>query len=206
MVDGQEYRDILKQDAGAGDESTLKDFLSTYNKEIAINDAIVNQAIAEVSKSGYDTTKLYTLPTNDDGSAKITEVPTADNSIIRADSNKWLANSENISPTKSGYKGYLLGDVYAPNGFPVSSGIAFPSSTQEGDYFLRLDYFPNRMFRFDGKKWVKVQDVVRNSPLPAFSLNQKSSFINNSNSKMFSDGTITTERQTLSQVLKAQVD
>jgi len=62
------------------------------------------------------------------------------------------------------------------------------------------------MFRFDGKKWVKVQDVVRNSPLPAFSLNQKSSFINNSNSKMFSDGTITTERQTLSQVLKAQVD
>lgn len=206
LVDGQEYRDILKQDAGAGDESTLKDFLSTYNKEIAINDAIVNQAIAEVSKSGYDTTKLYTLPTNDDGSAKITEVPTADNSTIRADSNKWLANSENISPTKSGYKGYLLGDVYAPNGFPVSSGIAFPSSTQEGDYFLRLDYFPNRMFRFDGKKWVKVQDVVRNSPLPAFSLNQKSSFINNSNSKMFSDGTITTERQTLSQVLKAQVD
>ena len=42
LVDGQEYRDILKQDAGAGDGSTLQDFLSSYNKEIAINDGLSN--------------------------------------------------------------------------------------------------------------------------------------------------------------------
>jgi hypothetical protein len=206
LVDGQEYRDILKQDAGAGDGSTLQDFLSTYNKEIAINNAVVNQAIAEVAKAGYDTTGLYTVPTNSDGSAKFTEVPTADNVVLSADSEKWLANSENISPTKSGYSGYLLGDVYAPNGFPVASGISFPAYSAEGEFFLRLDFLPNRLFRFDGKKWAKVQDVVRNSPLPAFSTNQKSTFINNNKTRILSDGTTITEKQTLSQALKAQVD
>jgi len=32
---------------------------------------------------------------------------------------------------------------------------------QLGDYCLRLDYLPNRLFRFDGTRWVKVEDSVR---------------------------------------------
>ena len=206
LVDGQEYREILSMDAGQGDGSTLKDLLSTYNKEIAINDAIVNQALAEVPKAGYDTTGLFTLPTTADGGSQIYEVPLADATGILADSDKWLANSETISPTKQGYSGYLVGDIYAPNGFPVATGISFPANAAEGDYFLRLDYFPNRLFRFDGRKWVKVQDAVRTSQLPAYSDNQKSSFINNSATRLFSDGTLVQERQTLSQALKAQAD
>jgi len=206
LVDGQEYREILTINAGQGDSNTLKDLLSTYNKELAINDAIVNQALLEVPKAGYDTTNLFTLPTTTDGAAHIYEVPLADTTGIRADSDKWLANSDNISPTKQGYKGYLIGDIYAPNGFPVSTGIAFPSSSAEGDYFLRLDFFPNRLFRYDGRKWVKVQDALRTSQLPAYSQNLKSGFINNSTTRLFSDGTLVTERQTLSQALKAQAD
>jgi len=206
LVDGQEYREILSMDAGQGDGSTLKDLLSTYNKEIAINDAIVSQALVDVPKAGYDTTALFTLPTTAEGAANLYEVPLADATGILADSDKWLANSETVSPTKQGYSGYLLGDVYAPNGFPVATGIAFPANAAEGDYYLRLDYFPNRLFRFDGRKWVKVQDVVRNSQLPAYSSNQKSGFINNSNTKLFSDGTLIQEKQTLSQALKAQAD
>ena len=206
MVDSQEYRDILNQDAGAGDGSTLKDFLSTYNKEVAINDAIVTQALAEVQKAGYYTGDYYTLPTTVDGASKLSEVPTADNLVITTDSERWLTNSDNISPKTFGYSGYLLGDVLAPNGFPVSTGIAFPPNPMEGDYFLRLDYFPNRMFRFDGKKWTKIQDVQRTSQLPAFSQNQKSSFINNNNSKTLSNGQVIQERQTLSQALRAQAD
>ena len=206
LVDSQEYRDILNQDAGAGDGSTLKDFLSTYNKEVAINDAIVTQALAEVQKAGYYTGDYYTLPTTVDGASKLSEVPTADNLVITTDSERWLTNSDNISPKTFGYSGYLLGDVLAPNGFPVSTGIAFPPNPMEGDYFLRLDYFPNRMFRFDGKKWTKIQDVQRTSQLPAFSQNQKSSFINNNNSKTLSNGQVIQERQTLSQALRAQAD
>lgn len=204
LVDGQEYRDILELDQGNG--NTLKDLLSTYNKEIALNNAIVEQALDEVVKAGYDTSNLYTLPTNPDGSPRLSEVPTADSASIFADSEKWLANSEAISPTKPGYSGYLLDDIYAPNGFPVQTGIAFPSTPKEGDFFLRLDFKPNRLFRYDGRKWIKVQDALRTSQLPAYSTNQKSSFVNNPNSKVFSDGTVLTERQTLSKALRAQAD
>lgn len=204
IVDGQEYRDILNQDDGNGNK--LKDLLSTYNKEIALNDAIVEQALVDVPKSGYDTDAYYTLPTTDEGASKLSEVPTADSLIITADSEKWLTNSDTISPKKRGYYGYLLGDVYAYNGHPVRTGIAFPGNAAEGDFFLRLDYFPNRMFRFDGRKWVKVHDVQRTSILPAYSDNQKSSFVNNTNSRTFSNGEVLEERQLLSQALRAKAD
>ena len=205
LVDGQEYRDILELDQGNG--NTLKDLLSTYNKEIAINDAIVEQALADVPKAGYDTSsELYTLPTNEDGSSRLSEVPLADSLSIFADSEKWLANSEAISPKKFGYDGYLTEDVYAPNGFPVQTGIVFPQTPTEGDFFLRLDFKPNRLFRYDGRKWVKIHDALRTSQLPAYSTNQKSTFVNNSNTRAFSNGVVLVERQTLSQALKAKPD
>lgn len=201
LVDGQEYRDILNQD-----NNTLKDLLSTYNTQIAINDAVVSQALAEVPKAGYDTSMLYTLPIKEDGSPKIYEVPTADSAALFADSDKWSANSEAISPTKEGYHYYLKGDNVAPNGFPFTSGISFPLAPLEGDYFLRVDYFPNRMFRFNGKKWSKVHDVVRNTQLPNNSKNQIGTFVNNSNVTQTSDGRTLVEKQGLSKVLRAQPD
>jgi len=201
LVDGQEYRDILGKD-----DNKLKDLLSTYNTEIAINDAVVAQALAEVPKAGYDTSKLYTLPIKEDGSPKLYEVPTADSAAQFADSDKWTANSEAISPVREGYHYYLKGDVVAPNGFPVTTGIAFPPGAREGDFFLRLDYFPNRMFRFTGKKWEKVHDVVRTPQLPHTSENQMGTFVNNNNTTQTSDGRTLVEKQGLSKVLRAQVD
>ena len=32
--------------------------------------------------------------------------------------------------------------------------------------FLRLDYLPNRMFKYDGARWVKQVDVVRSGLTP----------------------------------------
>lgn len=204
LVDGQEYRDILEGDNGHG--GTLKDVLSTYNTEIAINDAIIEQALNDVPKAGYDTSKYYTLPIKEDGSPKLYEVPTADSAQLFADSEHWLANSEAISPTKEGYKYYLQADDIPPNGFPHGSGIQFPSAPLEGEFYLRLDYFPHRMFRFDGNKWRKVADAVRTPQLPNSSENQISGFINNDNQTYTSDGRLLVEKQTLSQALRAQAD
>lgn len=204
LVDGQEYQDILKRDNGKG--GTLKDTLSTYAAEIALNDAIIEQALNDVPKAGYDTSKYYTLPIKDDGSPKIYEVPTADSAQLFADSETWLANSEAISPTKEGYHYYLKADDVAPNGFPHGSGIQFPASPLEGEFYLRLDYFPHRMFRFDGKKWRKVADAVRTPQLPNSSENQISGFINNDNQTYTSDGQLLVEKQTLSQALRPVAD
>ena len=49
-------------------------------------------------------------------------------------------------PVKDGYKGYLLGDGIAPDGAPYGFGIKFPDNAATGDFFLRTDYFPNRLF------------------------------------------------------------
>ena len=49
---------------------------------------------------------------------------------------------------ESQYNEYDLdGDGVAPNGHPAGFGTSFPSSgTDKGDYFLRTDFLPNRLF------------------------------------------------------------
>lgn len=206
MPAGQEYEDILNQDSGNGDGSTIKDLLSTYNKEIAINDAILQQALDEVPEAGYDTSKLYTLPTNPDGSSRGDMFASADTAQITADSASFTSDMEAISPKKEGYRGYLLGDGLAPNGHSVTATTYFPSDPYEGQFVLRLDYFPNRLFRWNGRKWIKVEDDVRSPQLPHLSKNLKSGFVNNTRSTRLSDGTILEERQTLSQALAPKAD
>ena len=39
--------------------------------------------------------------------------------------------------------------------------LVFLLSQVEGDYFLRVDMLPNRLFRYDGRRWVKMEDNVR---------------------------------------------
>ena len=67
IYDSQEYKDILdlpaEEDAPGG--NTLRDLLSTYEKEMQINNAVVKQAEADSAKSGYDTSHLFTLQTDD---------------------------------------------------------------------------------------------------------------------------------------------
>ena len=61
------------------------------------------------------------------------------------------------------------------------TGTAFPSSPSKGDYVLRLDYYPNRLFRYDGTRFVKVEDNVRTTLTPgADNKTQRASFVNNS--------------------------
>jgi len=90
-----------------------------------------------------------------------------------------VASSSTLSP-RDKVEGYLTGDAFPPNGASVAAGIAFPTSPTVGDFFLRLDYVPNRLFRFDGRRWIKIEDGVRTNLTPG-SQNQtlKSGFINN---------------------------
>jgi hypothetical protein len=62
----------------------------------------------------------------------------------------------------------------------VAAGIAFPTSPVTGDYFLRLDYVPNRLFRYDSRRWVKIEDGLRTNLTPGpTNTTQRSGFINN---------------------------
>lgn len=190
IYDSQEYKEIL--DLPASEENpggdTLRDLLSTYEKEMQINEAVVAQAEADASKSGYDISHYYSLDANDNGDVEITA--TTPSGEIEA------------RPAREGYDGYLLGIAEAPNGAAFGHGISFPVSPQDGDYFLRTDFMPKRMFQYDGSRWIKMQDDVRMTMTNNDERNtQKTSFINNTNSSVISGETVE-ERQSLSNALR----
>jgi hypothetical protein len=35
-------------------------------------------------------------------------------------------------------------------------GNTFPSMPEKGDVYLRTDYLPNRLFKFNGDRWIEV--------------------------------------------------
>jgi hypothetical protein len=47
-------------------------------------------------------------------------------------------------------------DDFQGAGSNVSFGTQFPSSPRKADMFLRVDYFPSRLFKFNGSKWIMV--------------------------------------------------
>lgn len=308
----------------------LKDILATYNKNIAINDAALQEAQRLLPKSGYDNNNLYIVPTygeySSDGvpsnainnpappinvntdsagapiptgtvmmmrNAKfknaspvikiskaaiksiwdqtadmgyeklntfntvnlevLTLAPvrtdtnsgpvsgdkiltvysmgeitgpygTADNTYATADANPelpgftgtistqmdWRADCDpafqyiaRSSPRSFGYTtGYMDGNGEAPNGYPTGAGISFPQNPQVGDYFLRIDYFPQLLYRWDGRLWVRISQNIRTQT--GFNLenqSQLSGFINNNAETQLTNGTFVPQRQALSTIL-----
>jgi len=200
IIDSQEFKEILDLPAEEGSNNSLRDILSTYEKEMQINNAVVAQAEADAPKSGYDISHYYTVATNDDGSIALS---TADEEDLDASNITYSADEVASRPEREGYTGYLVGTGdTAPNGAPFGFGIQFPRQNEEGDYFLRTDFLPNRMFRYDGSRWVKVNDDIRMTLSNTLERQTyKSSFINNTNTSNIG-GEVVEERQSLSKALR----
>jgi len=203
IYDSQEFKEILDKDAGAGNGQTLRDVLSTYEAEMQINNAVVAQAQADAPKSGYDIAHFYTLQVDDKGKP---ELVTTDISTLDTSTANTLTDRVNQTPTKEGYDGYLLGDGVPPNGEQFGFGISFPAQSDKGSYFLRTDFLPNRLFRYDGGRWVKMEDNVRmtlsNTDTRS---NLKGTFVNNTKTSTIAGETVT-ERQSLSKALRPKAD
>ena len=212
IYDSQEFKEILDKDAGAGTGQTLRDVLSTYEKEMQINNAVVAQAEADSPKSGYDIAHFYTLQVDDQGKP---ELVTTDISTLDTSTANTLTDRVNQTPAKEGYDGYLIGEAYvndegkpigAPNGEQFGFGISFPAQSDKGSYFLRTDFLPNRLFRYDGARWVKMEDNVRMTLTNTDTRStQKGTFINNTKTSTIAGETVT-ERQSLSKALKPKAD
>jgi len=202
ILDSQEYKDILEASAEDEDNPNLKlrDVLSTYEKEMQINDAVIAQAEEYANQSGYSTIQFYTLSVDDKGEM----------AIVSADYNDLLvdgtigADTIFVTPDGNGYQGYLVGDGIPPNGYPYGQGTGFPTVINEGDYFLRTDLSPNRLFRYDGNSWRKIEDNVRTEITPTDTRDTlKGTFINNTTVNTIG-GEEVQERQALSKALRAK--
>jgi hypothetical protein len=182
---------------------TISDVQGTRVKDYEINDAILAQADAEVPLSGYDNTTFYIEPTINGEPANPTNL-TADETVTVDGSQGGMA----VTPTGEGYaEGYLTGGGVAPNGLPVTSAVNFPLNPVAGAYVLRLDYKPNRLFRYDGARWIKVDDKVRtnlnNGPT---NKTLRSSFVNNTATVSTKDLGNIPSRQSLSEILRPRAD
>jgi hypothetical protein len=186
LVDSQEFKQILdavQTDSEGNDtNTTLRDIMSTYEKEMQITQAVLDQADSDAPKSGYDTTQFYTMQKN-----SVTGQP----DIITVDGTGLFASLETQARDEHGnllfdnngdpiyvgstastvfkspetneyhYGDITMGDGIPPNGIPFSSGIAFPISPTDGQFHLRTDFRPQRLFRFNGARWIKFEDNVR---------------------------------------------
>ena len=244
-TDGKKYEVIQEVTGVAPPDTThyqladtLRDIMSTYNKEMEITQAVLNQAEADAPKSGFDTSTFWTLQRYDDGTAELATVDASQVTVDAAtqatdvDGNLLFdnngdpvyvgqtASSTSMPAEGDGYNGYLTADGLPPNGAPFTAGIAFPINPSTGQYCLRKDYLPHRLFRFDGSRWRKFEDNVRMTMNNLGSENvgtgdmfegkdirqtQKTSFINNTNVATI-DGHVTKEKQSLSKALRPQAD
>lgn len=216
LVDSQEYKDILgklgaSSDPFAGNISantnpSLGSLLSTYDKYLNINESIIAQAEIEVPASGYDTSRFYTVPAEGATLGDPDGINVADPNLHVA-TDSITADSGALSPSKK-IGGYLVGDGTAPNGLDVSMGVAFPALPTNGDYFLRLDFVPNRLFRYDGRRWIKVEDAVRTNLTPGATDNktQRNLFVNNTGTYTDMQGNVHVQRQSLSKALTPKAD
>lgn len=218
LVDTQEFKEILdKQLVDAnGDETgdTLRDLISTANKNLEINNQIVEQALSDVGKSGYETDHLYVLPLRNAEEVDVADISNTEIDVS-TDNPAFDASIVLNSPSQNYYVGYLTGDGVPPNGAPYGFGITFPSNPVTGQFYLRTDYMPNRLFRYDGKHWIKFEDNVRMTVAQTGETQttnpdkvrktQKGTFINNNNTSTIA-GEIVPERQALSKALRPRAD
>lgn len=208
LVDSQEFKEILdmkQTDSQGNDVGMLRDIISTYNKSIEINNAIVAQAESDVLLSGYNTKSFYVIPTRESGIIDLADASSID-LTVDLDTAAMDASMILNSPSRNFYIGYMTDDGVPPNGAMFTSGDAFPSASFNGQFHLRTDYFPNRLFRWNGTHWIKYEDNVRMTMTnTADRQTQKTSFINNTNTATIV-GEVIVERQALSKALKPRAD
>jgi hypothetical protein len=245
LVDSQEFKQILDGVAEEGSNTTLRDIMSTYEKEMQITAAVLDQAEADAPKSGFDTTQFYHLQKGPDGNPQLIS---ADLETTFITDNQPQATDENGAPLfdtegnpiyagvtadqtyrsieRGGYgeingnTDTWLADAIPANGARFTAGIAFPTTPQEGQFCLRTDYLPTRLFRYSGTRWIKIEDNVRMTMNNLGESDvgtgdrfvgkdvrqtQKADFVNNTKATTINGKTVK-ERQSLSKALRPEAD
>lgn len=159
------------------DEKDLRNLISTYNTQIDINDRVLEQAAVEVPH------KVHT----------------------RVTYHLYFDPHQKDLPPDVVY--YSDDDGLPADGtMPVGDGDSMPLDAQPGDYFLRTDFAPPRLFqKSQDNRWIKITDVSRSTPWTSAN-RALSTFINNDNITINSDESTQAERVNMSKVVMPRND
>ena len=176
MPASQEFSDILSQQATnplGFDQGTIGSLMSTIGIDLGIDEAVVDQAKADVGGRYFETQQFWMI------------VPEAG-----SDSYPWV----------------FAGDGIPPNGaIPLGTGTRFPDAPLQNDYYLRTDYHPATLFMYDRGAWRMQEQDIRQKDWTAAN-NLLRSFINESGTSVFEDGTSAPTRVALSKAVKPRAD
>jgi hypothetical protein len=71
-----------------------------------------------------------------------------------------------------------------------------------GSYFLRIDYRPQLLYRWDGCAWIRISEFVRTGTgLQPDDESQRATFINNKEVTRLTSGEVVPQAQALSTIL-----
>lgn len=124
-------------------------------------------------------------------------------------SNAIVASAEAANPLNIPLTEHLFGvdeqeETEYDHGETLQSGDQFPQYPNDGDYFVRTDFNPNRLFAYRGSRWHRLYDNVDENTWSDRTYNA-SDFINNTATTVV-DNQEQPERQPLSQVIKPKSD
>lgn len=113
-----------------------------------------------------------------------------------------------ITMSEEGYpcvNHFHSGDGIPPNGAPLKGmGTSFPEDMNDGEYFLRVDYKPDRLFQKQGNCFAKIEDDLRR--YWTASNTRLDTYINNIELTNLEGGDTIRQKQPLSKVIPQKVD
>ena len=204
IMDTQEYQDILQNPAGQADTE-----LDWQNSLGAVSEAgtgagVPNNSGAATGASG----SASALATN----LQITQtLNAAAKAAVRKRANyvqHLYVRPANIK-VRDGLINWLMNDNCIPpnwSGDFIPSGVTFPQTPCNGDYFIRLDYDPVSLFKRVDTTWRMVQEDWRTEWTPASRI--LDSYLRNNNITLI-DQTATgkmPEKQALSDIIPVKAD
>jgi hypothetical protein len=186
MPDGFANTSDANGDPGLGCNPNIKNSLDLFCKIINISDEIVKEAEqnAFFDPKFFESANLY-IYIDEKG------YPIVGSNFFSGD-----GAPPNYSPD-------LTQDL-TPSGPLIGAGLSFPTDMQDGQYYLRLDYTPERLFQKQGNCYKLIEvNVLKHWTAYNRVLD---TFIDNNNDTILSDGTVVPEKQAVSQVVKQKVD
>jgi len=187
MPDGFTETSDANGNPGLGSNPNIKNALDLFCKIIKITDEVVKEAECNAffDPKFFESANLYIyLDPN-------TNYPIIGSNYFSGDGAPPNLSTDNANNL-------------VPSGPLVGAGVAFPPGMTDGQYYLRIDYYPERLFQKQGNCYKLIEVNVLKS-WTAYN-RVLDTFIDNINDTVLSDGTIIPEKQAVSEVVKQKVD
>jgi hypothetical protein len=186
MPDGFTETSDASGNPGLGSNPNIKNALDLFCKIIKITDEVVKEAECNAffDPKFFESANLYIYLDE-------TGYPIVGSNYFSGDGAPPNLSTDNA-------------DNLVPSGPLVGAGVAFPPGMTDGQYYLRIDYYPERLFQKQGNCFKLIEVNVLKS-WTAYN-RVLDTFIDNISDTVLSDGTIIPEKQAISEVVAQKVD